>query len=499
MINSLKHSSHILWLNSEYADLQTAGGKGANLARLVRFGYLVPDGFIIPIAVYLEFIERNGIQAYIAGQVSGLDLADPKNLEQVSQAIRSKFKSGVIDHQVSEDIRLAYKKMGSKHVAVRSSANAEDLPNLSFAGQQDTYLNILGSDALINAVKECWGSLWTARAIGYRARNGIDQFSIGLAVVVQEMVPSEASGVLFSADPLTGLRSDVVINATLGLGEALVSGLVEPDQYTVDTNTWLIKVKALGTKGIKIVGKVDGGTETISDNNKETQAIPDEVILDLARLGRKIASDFNFPQDIEWGWSQGILYILQSRPITSLFPVPDQLSNGPLRVMFSFGSVQGMLDPITPLGQDAMRLLMTGGRELLGYPGTYDTQRVVLPAAERFWADITTIVQNSVGRKFLSGVFPLIDPAAGRIMIQIWDHPDLSPTRQGIRFKSFLRLLKFGIPILGNVLRNWMNPLNRQRCINRMLEERISALKESVPENVSPHEKLKPGSGCSLN
>ncbi len=161
--------------------------------------------------------------------------------------------------------------------------------------------------------------------------------------------------------------------------------------------------------------------------------------------------------------------------------------------MFSFGSVQGMLDPITPLGQDAMRLLMTGGRKLLGYPGTYATQRVVLPAAERFWADITSIVRNSVGRKFLSGVFPLIDPAAGRIMVQIWDHPDLTPTRQGLRLKSALRLFKFLLPIFGHVLRNWSNPIGRQQSISRMLEEKINTLRESIPENVSPHERLAAG------
>ncbi len=225
---------------------------------------------------------------------------------------------------------------------------------MSFAGQYDTFLNVIGAEALAEAVVRCWSSLWTARAIGYRARNHIPHEHVSLAVVVQNMVPSEASGVLFTANPLTGLRTETVIDATLGLGEVLVSGAVDPDHYVVDAVAEAITHKSLGSKALVISGTNDGGLTTSEGDSSDKQAIPDKAILRLVVIGKQIEALFGYPQDIEWAWVSGEITVLQSRPITSLFPLPVGLPIEPLKVFFSFAAVQGMLDPLTPLGCDAI-------------------------------------------------------------------------------------------------------------------------------------------------
>ncbi|HET9866530.1 MAG TPA: PEP/pyruvate-binding domain-containing protein, partial [Nitrospira sp.] len=215
--------------------LETAGGKGLNLARLTRAGFQVPRGFIISTSAYRAFVETNRWLSLIGSVGENVPADDTAALEKISAQIRAAFSLGVMPAEIETAIRAAYAEFQDVPVAVRSSATAEDLPDLSFAGQQDTYLNIIGEEEVLKAVINCWSSLWTARAIGYRLRNQIPQDQVALAVIVQEMVPSDVSGVLFTANPLTGLRSETVVDATFGLGEALVSGQVEPDHYVVDT------------------------------------------------------------------------------------------------------------------------------------------------------------------------------------------------------------------------------------------------------------------------
>ena len=211
-----------------------AGGKGANLVRLAQAGLPVPEGFILTTAAYRDFVSVNGLEEKILSALPSGGSIDPDALEESSQAIRGLFADGSLPAALEADLHFAYAALGSPPVAVRSSATAEDTLELSFAGQQDTFLNIIDDQSLRQAVMDCWSSLWTARAIGYRTHNHIPHAGLALAVVVQRMVNSEVSGVLFTANPLTGLRSETVVDAAFGLGEALVSGKVEPDQYTVD-------------------------------------------------------------------------------------------------------------------------------------------------------------------------------------------------------------------------------------------------------------------------
>ena len=349
-------------------DLLIAGGKGANLGALIQAGLPVPPGFCVITPAYRSFVEMNKLEMEIHKILEATRMDDPASLEKASDSIRACFQRGEMSAALADEIRQAYANLHNPPgpVAVRSSATAEDLPDLSFAGQQDTYLNILGEAALLDAVIRCWASLWTARAIGYRARNQISHDEVALAVIVQQMVQSEASGVLFTANPLTGKRSETVIDATLGLGEALVSGQVEPDHYMVANSGEKILSKTLGAKGLSIQGQSGGGTVTLHHSAADRQALPDEQILALARLGQQAQTYFGSPQDMEWAWAEGRLYVVQSRPVTSLYPLPKGSAEQPLEVFLFFGAWQGMLDPFTPIGQDAFSMLVVEIGKLLG-------------------------------------------------------------------------------------------------------------------------------------
>ena len=438
--NTLQFSK-ITSFESNEADISLVGGKGANLVRLVQEGFPVPDGFIINTAAYQQFLAENKLIAKIKLLLMQADTKNPDFLEDISRQIRLLFTGVEISRTVRDEILLAYNVLNGgaaatrMAVAVRSSATAEDLPDMSFAGQQDTYLNIIGEDDLLAAVVNCWSSLWTARAIGYRSRNNISHFEAALAVVVQEMVESQASGVLFTANPLTGLRTETIIDATIGLGEALVSGRVEPDHYVISRVENQIISKYLGKKTISIHGLTGGGTQVEELDRSTVQALPDEQILVLSELCDRIASSYGFPQDVEWAWAKDQMFILQTRPITSLFPIPGGTGPKPLKVFFSLAAVQGMLDPLTPLGADALRELFAAGSGLFGIKVTRETQTILYEAAERLWVNFTTIVSNSTGRRILPNVFAMVEPAARQALEQVIDDPQLQPGRSGISFR----------------------------------------------------------------
>jgi len=465
-------STHlILPLDTEHASLEAAGGKGMNLACMVRAGFPVPGGFIITTAAYDAFT-ANGLTGWILDVVSSIPPDDPQALEAASATIRARFAAGQTPHGLTEALCDAYAALGRPAVAVRSSATAEDLPGMSFAGQQDTYLNIVGEDALQKAVVDCWSSLWSARAIGYRARNGILHKDVSLAVVVQEMVPGEASGVLFTADPLGGKRTEVVIEATLGLGEALVSGQVEPDRYVVDAVEWRILEKTLGSKAIAIRGRAGGGTITVEEDAAACQALPDEAILELARLGWRAADHFGTPQDVEWARADGRLFLLQSRPITSLYPLPDDVSPEPLRVMFSFGAMQGMLDPMTPLGRDAMCAALVGGARSFGYSFTVETQPVLKVAGERLWVDLAGLVRNRIGRRLSIAALGYITPGAQAALKSLIEQGRFPPPGP-LSARTALRLVWVMAPVVVRALRTLLRPDAEREALFRQLERLV--------------------------
>lgn len=313
-------------LNHTDATLDRVGGKGASLAKLAAAGLPVPSGFLVTTAAYRRFVEQNGLQDQVARLAESAG-DSPEGLEQASAAIRQLFADAPMPVDVAAALSAAYAALGEEPlpVAVRSSATAEDLPSLSFAGQQETYLNIRGEAALIDAVRRCWASLWTSRAIGYRNQMGIRHTTVAMGVVVQLMVPSEVSGVLFTANPTSGDREEMVINASFGLGEAIVSGQVTPDTYVLDKKTLRLKETVLGTKGVMIVPADGQGTAALEvpPARRSQQALSPDLLRELAGLALKVEELYGgVPQDIEWAVAGGRCWLLQARPITNLPPAP---------------------------------------------------------------------------------------------------------------------------------------------------------------------------------
>src|SRR6266516_2496843 len=299
----------VLALDDPAATLEQVGGKGASLARLVAADLPVPPGFHVTTAAYRHFVEANQLQEKILAAVSTVNVDQPATLEEASSQIEALFAQSAIPDNIAAAIRRAYaeldrdasKKGNELPVAVRSSATAEDLPEMSFAGQQETYLNMCGATMVLDAVRRCWASLWTARAIGYRIRNHIAPKEVSLAVVVQELVPAEAAGIMFTANPVTGAREQVVINAAWGLGEAIVGGLVTPDTFVVDRTSWTITTQEISEKGVMTVRTPEGTHEESVPAVQRKQAVLSPAqAAELARIGARIETLYGRPMDIEW-------------------------------------------------------------------------------------------------------------------------------------------------------------------------------------------------------
>jgi rifampicin phosphotransferase len=307
-------------LSSPDLTLANAGGKGANLSALIRGGFRVPGGFVVTTAGYDAFVAANGLAAPITALVDVIDGADPTAYDRASEEIRALFARASLPDDLQEALLAAYTVAipDASPVAVRSSATAEDLPDASFAGQQDTYLNIIGPEALLDAVTRCWASLWTGRAIAYRRRQSISPGDVSLAVVVQQMVPAEVAGVMFTVNPVTGDDDQVIINATWGLGEALVSGQVNPDTYIAAKASGGLLEVTIGDKAVMTATRTNGTAEVAVDVARQRQrALTDAQVGELAGIGRRIEQHFNSPQDVEWAYADNKLHILQSRPVTT--------------------------------------------------------------------------------------------------------------------------------------------------------------------------------------
>ncbi|ANY69380.1 phosphoenolpyruvate synthase [Paenibacillus sp. BIHB 4019] len=331
--------------------LLLVGGKGLNLGELSKIeGIRVPEGFCVTTAGYQTVIEQNETYHALLNRLMMLTVEDRDQIGEISRMIRQIIMEADIPADVVKAVTHYLSEFGVKHAyAVRSSATAEDLPHASFAGQQDTYLNVIGKEAILQHISKCWASLFTDRAVIYRMQNGFDHSQVYLSVIVQRMVFPQASGILFTADPINSNRKRLTIDASFGLGEALVSGLVSPDSYKVQEEK-IVDMK-IAAKKWAIYGLKEGGTETqqIDPDQQKAQTLTEQQILQLARIGRKIEEHFGCPQDIEWCLAHDTFYIVQSRPITTLYPIPeaDDQEN---RVYVSVGHQQMMTDPIKPLG-----------------------------------------------------------------------------------------------------------------------------------------------------
>ncbi|PFW59712.1 phosphoenolpyruvate synthase [Bacillus cereus] len=343
--------------------LSLVGGKGLNLGELSNIqGIQVPEGFCVTTVGYEKAIEQNEDLHTLLQQLTKLKMEERAQIGEISKKIREVIMAVEIPSDVVEAVAHYLSRFGNEHAyAVRSSATAEDLPYASFAGQQDTYLNIIGEEAVLQYVRKCWASLFTERAVMYRMQNGFEHNQVSICVVVQKMVFPEASGILFTADPVTSNRKVLSIDASFGLGEALVSGLVSADNYKVKEGE--ITETIVATKKIAIYALKEGGTETkqIDPAQQKLQTLSEQQILQLAQIGRQIEAYFDRPQDIEWCLVDDTFYIVQSRPITTLYPIPE-VNDGENHVYVSVGHQQMMTDPLKPLGMSLFQLTSFGQR-----------------------------------------------------------------------------------------------------------------------------------------
>jgi rifampicin phosphotransferase len=353
-----------------------AGGKGANLGELASIGGIrVPEGFCVTTEAYKKITANHQDLNGLLQALARLKVDERSTISSISAKIRTIIESIAIPEDITAEITAFLARLGEEGAyAVRSSATAEDLPTASFAGQQDTFLNVIGRAAVLKHVSKCWASLFTERAITYRLQNGFDHRKVQLAVVVQKMVFPQVAGVLFTADPVTGNRKVLAIDASYGLGEALVSGRVNADLYKVSNGQ--VTEKKIVAKKLAIEAIKGGGTrERAIDPERQTRpALMDDQALHLERIGREIEAHFGCPQDIEWCWAEDNLYIVQSRPITTLFPIPD-IRDSENHVYLSVGHQQMMTDPMKPLGLSFFQLtaarpmFQAGGRLFVDVTG----------------------------------------------------------------------------------------------------------------------------------
>ncbi len=340
-------------------DVGVVGGKGANLGEMTRAGLPVPPGFCLTAEAYRAFTQTSGAADFIQRVLAETRADDPEKVETNTARIREFFEEQSMPAEIQDQTLAHYHHLSDElgnnnllRVAVRSSATAEDLPTASFAGQQDTYLNVRGDDDLLAHVKQCWASLWTARAVTYRVKQGFEHAEVALAVVVQAMIQSEVSGILFTANPVTSNRDEVVINASWGLGEAIVSGLVSPDTLTIRKSDGAIISREIADKDRSIEYAQAGGTVEVEvpDARRKIPALSDAQIAQLVALSAQIEKHYGAPMDIEWGYARGTFYILQARAITTLANVgaglvPVRDTGEYNRTMF----VEIFPDPLSPI------------------------------------------------------------------------------------------------------------------------------------------------------
>jgi pyruvate,water dikinase len=403
----------------DQTEVAVVGGKAAHLGELSRIeGVRVPAGFCVTTDAFQRILAEAPSIVDRLDRLSRLKPDDRETIRMLSAEIRRTLEGIAIPDDLAAAITRPLARLGEHAAyAVRSSATAEDLPTASFAGQQDTYLNIVGPAAILQHVSRCWASLFTERAVIYRLRSGVDQRKVHMAVVVQQMVFPQAAGILFTADPVTGNRNVASVEATFGLGEALVSGLVNADVYKVQDGK--VIAKAVATKRLAINASPAGGTQeqAIEPERQEQPALTDAQVVRLAQLGRRIEAHFGRPQDIEWCLDSDDFWIVQSRPITTLFPIPTS-SDRENHVYVSVGHGQMMTDAMKPLGISFWQL--TAGRPM------YE-------AGGRLFVDVTQGLASLASRAGLLEVLGKGDPLIGDALQTILDRGDFIPSLPGER------------------------------------------------------------------
>lgn len=478
--------------------LAQVGGKAANLGEVTSAGLPVPAGFCLTTEAYRLAVAPAGL-ADVHKALANTAPGDLPGLAGLAARARRLILAVDIPGDVADAVRASYAALGPDvAVAVRSSATAEDLPFASFAGQQDTYLNVVGAEAVLAAVRQCWASLWTDRAVSYRATHGISPATVTLAVVVQRMVDSAVAGVLFTANPVTGRRHEAVIDASPGLGEAVVSGAVNPDHFVVDGASKTILERRIGDKAVAIRALPGGGTERVEQPKaRSVPCLDDSQISALATLGRRVEQHYGSPQDIEWAIDgDGALWLTQSRPITTLYPLTDPLPrNRPARegtrVYMCFSLAQGLTRPITPMGLAGFRLIASSVARAAHFqvPDPRDGPSPYTAIGQRIFFDLTAVVRSKTGRAIVPRVFDVMESRSAAVLRQLFADPRFSVTN-----KHPWRLLRHVAPVAArarvpeSLIRALFRPEAALRRADQLGERLRAAL--VVPADATTVERL---------
>ncbi|MBG0828613.1 phosphoenolpyruvate synthase [Planomonospora sp. ID67723] len=479
--------------------LPLVGGKAANLGVLTAAGFPVPPGVCLTTEAYRRITERSGSLEAVFDSLDVTPADDTEALRELAATARKI----VLAAPVPDDIAEAVRHSAHGPVAVRSSATAEDLPHASFAGQQDTYLHVIGPDAVLDAVRRCWASLWTDRAVAYRAANGIGHRSVRLAVVIQEMVEAEVAGVMFTANPVTGRRREAVIDASPGLGEAVVSGAVNPDRFTVDIATGRVTDRRLGDKRLAVRPLPGGGVEHVetardvtAEITPEAACLTDDQVRALAALGGRVEDHYGAPQDTEWALApDGTLWLTQSRPITTLFPIPRHSPADPppadIRIYFSISVGQGVFQPFTPMGQQIFRLLSSAGAEVFGVPVADPLEGAPRFAVGggRLFFDFTEVMRSRAGREIVPRLLDMMEARSAVILRELARDPRFGVTQRSIRpaLRRALRIAaRYRIP--ARLARALLSPAAAHRSAARV--EAALRTRLDFPQDATPLERL---------
>ena len=473
-------------------DIAQAGGKAVNLGEMIAAGLPVPPGFVVLTEAYREFVRVCGLEEHIQEALGEVSPQDQTALEAGAARIRSVFETNAIPERLRQQIAEAYRDLGegkATAVAVRSSATAEDLPGLSFAGQYDTFLNVTGEEELLRRIRECWASLWNARALSYRTRQGIGNQDLAHAVIVQRLVGADRSGILFTANPLNGRRDQLLVNAAWGLGEAIVGGEVDPDQWVVSRSDGAVRDSRIAEKRVMTVRSSHGIEHApVPADRISRPCLSDQELRRLGTLAERAERHFGTPQDIEWSIAGDDLYLVQSRPITSLYPVPETEPGKPgVRIYINFNNYsQAMQEPFTTMGEDLVLTAIRSIRKDLG-PRKIPENSLwfIKSAGGRIFIDITPFLRKEkFWNKFRKPDATDKDPVTTRALLQYLEinREEVLSHRESV---SYLRVVN--PRLLRYLLRAWREysygkrhpPEARRRAVASG-EEAVARIREAA-------------------
>ncbi len=469
--------------NIRKADIAIVGGKGANLGELAGAGFPVPPGFCVTTEAYHAFIKPIDKQIFTA--LKGLDPVDLNSIRAAGKAVRELMSQHDIPAPVSKTIVRSWQAAGESHAyAVRSSATAEDLPSASFAGQQDTYLNVIGEAEILAQVKNCFISLFTDRAILYRIQNGFPHHLVALSAVVQRMVMPDVSGILFTADPISENRNICSIDASFGLGEALVSGLVSADLYRVDKRSNEVLTRQIAEKKLAILPLKEGGTEAVDlpESEQTRPALSDAQVKALSAIGCKIESHYGMPQDIEWALEGDEIFITQSRPITSLYP-RAKAKDDALNVYLSLSHLQVMTDPMPELAISIWKYFSPIGQDENG------EYRYVQNIGGRMYGEVSPLLRNRRFGKLFIGFLGVADQLAQAAVAELATRPALYGKGERFRAAKFTWSL---LPYLRKVPLNlfFKRPEGAAEDANQISAAYVAEVEAAIAAAQTPDEKL---------